>query len=478
VHIAQHRGVVYQQRHAFALRKPLHFVELLNAKHYGRVLSRGSDSRTKQAGEHQKAIHFDFLCNDHKPKISQVLNLPLFLSRRIRNGQQQGFSGLVHTIAVVTIALGLAAAIVSFSIMFGFQDAVKDKIYGVSGHLLITRFTMSNAAEEQPFFYDLDVVRQPENYNTVAHVQEYCHKPGLIKGNEEMLGILFRGIGRSFSEERFRPYLKKGRFLHLPDSGYAREVLLSQEIARTLAVDVGDDVTLHFFQNPPRFRKLKVVGVYETNLTEYFDRQMVLGDLRVVQRLNDWADSVAGGLQVFLKNPADAEAAQMEIGESMDYDLYIEKVSDRFHQVFEWLGLIGRQVNILLTIILTVVSVNMISVILILVMERTQMIGTLKALGATNVLVRKIFIFQGMQLIGKGLLWGNAVGLGLCWLQWKFQFLALNANDYYMSYVPISWHWPSVVLLNFLVFILVTLVLLVPSALVSRIHPIRAIRFD
>lgn len=391
---------------------------------------------------------------------------------------QQGFSGLINRIAVVTIALGLAAAIVSFLIMFGFQDTVKDKIYGVSGHLLVTRFTMSNAAEEQPFAFNLDVVRNPGQYPAVAHIQEYAHKPGLIKSKDEVLGILFRGVGRSFSTDRFAPYMKAGRFVHLPDSGYSREVVISTEIARKLEIALNDEITLHFFQNPPRFRKLTVVGLYETNLSEYFDGQMVMGDIRLVQRLNDWADSVAGGLQVYIHQPTDADAALTEIGERMDYDFYVEKTSDRYRTVFEWLGLITRQVNILLAVILAVVCVNMISVILILVMERTQMIGMLKALGASNRMVRAVFIYQGMQLIGKGLLWGNAVGLGLCALQWKFRILTLSANDYYMSYVPISWHWWPVVALNLLVFVLVTVVLLVPTAIISRIHPIRAIRFD
>jgi lipoprotein-releasing system permease protein len=162
----------------------------------------------------------------------------------------------------------------------------------------------------------------------------------------------------------------------------------------------------------------------------------------------------------------------------MDYDFFIEKTSDRYHSVFDWLALISRQVNILLAIILSVVCVNMISVILILVMERTQMIGMLKALGATNTMVRSMFVYQGMQLIGKGLLWGNVAGLGLCALQWKFRILTLSASDYYMSYVPISWHWITILMLNLLVFALVTIVLLVPTALIARIHPIRAIRFD
>jgi lipoprotein-releasing system permease protein len=198
----------------------------------------------------------------------------------------------------------------------------------------------------------------------------------------------------------------------------------------------------------------------------------------MVQRLNDWADSVAGGIQIYIKDPNKAEEALVEIGESMDYDLSIEKTSDTYYQVFEWLGLVNRQVIILLGIILTVVCVNMISVVLILVMERTQMVGMLKALGATNRTIQSVFIFNGVSLIAKGLLYGNLLGLGICYLQDRFKFIKLNPHDYYMSYVPISWNWPTVLVLNFAVFAIVTLVLLLPSAIVSRINPIKAIRFD
>jgi lipoprotein-releasing system permease protein len=285
-------------------------------------------------------------------------------------------------------------------------------------------------------------------------------------------------VGKSFDLNRFRENMVEGEFIHFPDSGYAREVVISREISNKIQAAVGDDIVIHFFQNPPRFRKLKVTGIYETNLADYFDSQMILGDLRLVQRLNDWADSVAGGIQVYIKNPELAEEALVNIGESMDYDLYIEKTSDTYMQVFEWLGLINRQVFILLGVILTVVCVNMISVVLILVMERTQMVGMLKALGATDKTIRSIFIYNGINLILKGLAFGNVLGLGLCYLQHRFKFVQLNPHDYYMRYVPISWNWEVVLLLNLAVFAIVTLVLLVPTAIVARINPIKAIRFD
>jgi lipoprotein-releasing system permease protein len=220
------------------------------------------------------------------------------------------------------------------------------------------------------------------------------------------------------------------------------------------------------------------VGIYETNLSDYYDSKIIIGDIRLISRLNDWADSVAGGLEVFVKDQKDIDLAYSTIGEDMDYDLYIEKVSDKYVQVFEWLGLVSRQVNILLVVILTVVCVNMISVVLILVMERTQMIGLLKSMGANNGMIRSIFVYSGVHLIAKGLLYGNAIGLGLCFIQYQFRLIQLNPHDYYMSFVPIGWDWGMVILLNLLVFAVVTIVLLVPTAIVSRINPIKAIRFD
>jgi lipoprotein-releasing system permease protein len=232
--------------------------------------------------------------------------------------------------------------------------------------------------------------------------------------------------------------------------------------------------------DPPRFRRLKISGIYETNLSDYFDNKIILCDLKLLQRLNNWPDSVAGGLQVFLKDskPERIQAAYENLIDGVPFDLYVEKTSDRYIQVFEWLNLITRQVNILLVIILSVVCVNMISVLLILVMERTAMIGLLKALGGTTKMIRRIFIYQGMNLILVGLIVGNLLGLGICFIQDQFKIVTLDARNYYMSYVPISWHWDIVVLLNLLVFTVVWVVLLIPVSAVSRINPIKAIRFD
>jgi lipoprotein-releasing system permease protein len=406
------------------------------------------------------------------------LNLSYFISKRISRDQKEGFASTIHKIAVASIGVGLGAAIVSFLIMLGFQENVKNRIYNFSGHLVITKFSMSNSMEETPLNINVDLYKYYSQLGYVRHMQEYAHKAGLVKTESEVLGVVVKGVGKTFDTATFKSNLIEGRFIHFPDSGYSHEVVLSKIIASKLNTKVGDQVTVHFFQNPPRFRRLKVTGIYETNLSEYFDGKVIMGDIRLISRLNDWADSVAGGLEVFVKDINKIEEAGMAMSEMIDYDMNIEPVSSKYIQVFEWLHLLSRQVNILLIIILIVVCVNMISIILILVMERTQMIGMLKALGASDKLIRTIFVYNGVSLIVKGLLLGNVIGLGLCYLQYQFKIVKLNPEDYYMSFVPISWHWEMVGILNLLTFLVVTIVLLLPTAIISRINPIKAIRFD
>lgn len=407
------------------------------------------------------------------------MNLPRFIAQRIRNSHG-AFANAVHKIAITSIAVGLAAAIISFLIMKGFQENVQDKVYSFSSHLNINRLSPNNSVEEPSFDINFDLVAHPEKYPFVDHVQEYAHKAGLAKTEDELLGVLLKGVGKSFDQARFSESMTEGHFITFPDSGYSRDIVISRIIADKLKLKTGDELVIHFFQNPPRFRKLHIAGIYETNLSDYFDNKIILCDLGMIKRLNNWPDSVAGGLQVYLKDssPPATQAAFETLVDTIPFELYIEKTSDRYVQVFEWLHLISRQVNILLVIILGVVCVNMISVVLILVMERTSMIGLLKALGGENGLVRKIFIHQGINLILVGLAVGNLLGLGICFLQDKFKFVKLDAKNYYISYVPVSWHWDIVILLNVLVFVVVWLVLLIPVGSVSRIQPIKAIRFD
>jgi lipoprotein-releasing system permease protein len=406
------------------------------------------------------------------------LNLSYFLAKRISSGHKSGLASAIYTIAIATLSIGLAASLIAFLIMEGFQSTVKNRVYSFSANILVTKLTLSNSMEEQPIDINIPLFRDPGQFPNVRHVQEFSHKTGLIKSADDVLGIVLKGVGRTFDQQAFGDNLVEGRFLTFPDSGYSREVVVSRAIANKIKIKTGDEIMVHFFQDPPRFRRLLVTGIYETNLSDYFDNKFILGDLRLIQRLNDWPDSVAGGLEVFVNDVDKVDETYTQIGEAMDFDLLTEKVSDKFIQVFEWLGLVSRQVKILLGVILIVVCVNMISVVLILVMERTQMIGLLKAMGSTERTIRSVFVYQGINLIFRGLLLGNVIGLGLCFLQDQFKWITLNPRDYYMSYVPVAWDWSMVLFLNALMFVVVSIVLWVPTAIISRIAPIKAIRFD
>ena len=406
------------------------------------------------------------------------MNLPYFISKRITGSDKGGFSGTIHKIAIASIAIGLAVMIISFLIMIGFRETVTNKIYNFSSHLIVTKYTSNDTFEEAPLSLNNELYDNYSEYGFIDHVQDYSHKAGLIKAEEEVLGIIFKGISERFDTVRFKPSLIEGRFLHFDDPSYSKEVLLSREIARKLNLSVNDDVIIHFFQNPPRVRRLKVVGIYETNLSEYYDNRFIIGDIRLIRGLNNWPDSVAGGLEIFVRNAGDLDEAESQVLRLMNYDMAVQKVSNKYIQVFDWLHLISRQVNIFLTIILLVVCVNMVSIILIMIMERTQMIGLLKAFGSSNGMIRRIFGYHGFGIIVRGLLIGNLLGLGLCLIQYYFKVIPLNPRDYYMSFVPIGWDWGIVLFLNVLTLVVVALIILIPTLVITRVDPIRSIRFD
>ncbi len=406
------------------------------------------------------------------------MNLSYFIAKRIADNEEQSFSSTIHKIAIGSIAVGLGAMIVSFLILRGFQDTVRDKIYSFSAHLQVTKYTLDNSFEEVPISLNTAIFTNPEDFPYVKHVQEYSHKAGLIKTEDEVLGVVFKGVSSRFDTANFDTNIVEGRFVNFDSKDYSKEVVISKVIADKLNIDLNEDILVHFFQNPPRVRRLTVVGKYETNLSEYYDNKFIIGDIDLIKRLNDWPDSLAGGLEVFVNDVNKVDDAEEALNASIPLDLYVEKVSDKYIQVFEWLFLISRQVNIFLGIILFVVCVNMISIILILIMERTQMIGLLKSFGGTDALIRRIFSYSGIQLIVKGLLLGNVLGLAICALQYYFQIIRLNPSDYYMSYVPISWNWDIVIALNLLTFVIVSLIVALPTAIIARIKPIKSIKFD
>ncbi|WP_026953845.1 ABC transporter permease [Algoriphagus vanfongensis] len=404
------------------------------------------------------------------------MNLSYFIAKRISFRRAGGFSSTIHKIAVGSLAIGLAVSIVSFMVLGGFQKTVAEKVYGFTGHYQVQRFTMSNAFEETPFSLQSDFAQSYQQLDFIDRVQSFAHKAALIKGDQEVEGVLMKGVGQDFDTLTFKNYLREGRLLQIPEEGTSNEIMVSSVIANRLQLEVGDRIILYFVQEPPRYRRVEVVGIYETYL-ENFDEKIILGELQTIRNLNGWSKDQIGGLELFVNSKPSDELIEA-ILDHLDFDLKLIDSQDKFLEIFDWLKLLDTNVYVFIGLIGFVAIFNMAAILFILIMERTQMIGLLKALGARNQQIRRIFFWNGMRILGRGLLIGNAIGLGIGLVQDLFHLIPLDPASYYMSYVPIDWNWPVFVGINFGIAGLTAAVLWIPVLIISRVNPIQSIRFD
>ncbi|WP_462250542.1 ABC transporter permease [Ekhidna sp.] len=436
------------------------------------------------------------------------MNLPFFISKRIAKESTGSFSSIINRVAVVSIGLGLAVLIIAFMVLFGFKKVIRDKVYSFSGHLIVNKYTLSTSFEEGSIVLDEDLIDALNNYPRITSYQPYAMKAALLKTKEEVHGVIVKGVDNSFDTVGFNKHIVEGRLPNFNADKYSTEVALSKRVSNYLELEVDDEVLIYFVQNPPRFRRLQISGIYETGLEE-FDEKIIIGDLDLVRRINSWPDSLAGGVEIFCDLTPSLDdylgllrhnlssivnlrfdeytndiqkyiltKAESELFNILDIDLYVDKVYDRYAQIFEWLNLLNRNVVILLGIILFVSGTSIISILLILIMERTKMIGMMKSLGATDKMIRSIFVYNGLRLVMRGLLWGNVIGVSIGLIQDHFKIIPLDAANYYMSHVPIVIDISTILFLNILILFLIGLTLLIPVAFISKVQPVKAIRFD
>lgn len=378
---------------------------------------------------------------------------------------------------MVSIAIGLALIMIAFCTLDGFKESVKNRIFSFGGHIRISKISSNQSLEETPLDNRRKFLESYRQVPSIKHVQMYVQKAGVIKAKEEVMGVIFKGIGQDYHAADFTDNMREGRFLELPKQGHSSEIVISQNIADKLQIQLQDSLVVFFIQEPPRFRKLKVVGIYETGM-DIFDDKMVLADMRLLQRLNQWGDSLVSGYEVRLKRFQEMPEATYAIDDLLDYDLQQESIIRKHLDIFEWLLLLDQNVVIFLGIILTVACFNIVSVLIIMMIERMQMIGILKALGADNRQIRKIFLYKGLLLMLRGFAWGNLAGLVICLLQDFFKIIPLDPKNYYMNHVPIAWDVPSLLLTNVGAFLLIMAAMLIPTTFIAGIKPIKAIRFD
>ncbi len=405
------------------------------------------------------------------------MNVARYISHKIDGGADSGsFTSSVTKIAIISIALGLAVMIVSFAILQGFRNEIQAKIFSFGAHLQISRYDTNNTMDVAPIGGPR-LMKRLHTFPAVKAAQPFARMTAIIKTREEVLGVVLKGISEEDGPSPMRQNLVAGKFVEFPDSAASDDILISRKVADKLRLQVGDKTLFYFIQNPPRVRPFIVKGIYSTGLDE-FDEVFVLGDIRHIRDLRAWPDSLVGGLEVELKSFPTLDRTADQLYEQLPYDLKIDKITDQYAQLFDWLQLLNRNVVIFLILIIFVATFNMVATIFIMILERTNMIGVLKAIGATDNQIRSMFFFRGLNLTIRGMLIGNLVGVGFCAVQYFFHVIPLDPENYYMDRVPIHWNGAMWAVLNVATFATSLLAVLIPTYLIARIRPVTAIKFD
>ena len=407
------------------------------------------------------------------------MNFSQFISRRIWSNNFSSFSSLISKIAIGGIVLGVTIILLSFFILNGFKNEIKDNVYSFSGHFNISKYTGKFSYKDNPLDLNIGLSSQLERLDYVKHFQSYILSPILIKSNsEDIEGVIFKGIDKNFNSNLFKNKIIEGNWMdYESDNEYSNEIVISKNLKKNLNAEIGDDVFLYFANNPPVYRKLKLKGVFETGMQE-FDNNFIFGDIVLLRKIYNWDNTLVSGVEVFVENQDDLELNYNDLKSKATFDEFIEKTDIKYIQVFDWLKLLDRNILIFFTLILLVASFNMISILLILIMERIRMIGILKALGSNNNQIKNIFLYNGLRVITLGLFLGNLISISLAVFQDKFKILKLDKTSYYMDYVPIGWDLYTLSKLNLLVFFVIFLVVFLPILIINRIKVLDSIKFS
>lgn len=414
------------------------------------------------------------------------MNLELFIAKKIHfnNDGERKVSPPAIRIATLGVALGLAIMILAVAIVIGFKHEVSGKVIGFGSHIQISGFSNNASFETLPIGVS-DSLRNALNQNPeISYIETFGTKPGILKTDDEFMGIALKGVGMDYDWSFFEQNLIQGTLPLLSDSVTSNEILVSQYIADKLHLKVGDPILCYFIENNIRARRFKIAGIYQTNFTEY-DKLFIIGDVRHVQKLNQWESDQYSGIEVKLKDFSKLD----EVSENLYFELmnhtdkygeqyFVRSVRELNPQLFNWLDLLDMNVWVILILMSVVAGFTMISGLLIIILERTNMIGVLKALGATNYSIRKTFMYVSLFLVGKGMMWGNIIGIFLCLFQSYFKIIKLDPNVYYIPAVPIELNLGYILLLNIACLIVSLLMLIGPSYLVSLIRPAKSIKFE
>lgn len=410
------------------------------------------------------------------------MNYELFVAKRIIAGKEykSSISSPIIKIAITAIASGLIIMMISVATGAGLQEKIRDKMSGFKGHIQITNYDNNNSdvsvapvSTIQPFYPKFETI------DGIKNVQVFANKTGLIRTKTDFEGVVFKGVSTDYDWTFFNEYLVEGRLPNF-DQKRTRDVLLSRTMVDRLNLKLNDTIRVSFFKSdvkkPPSTYKLIIVGIYSTGFIE-FDKNMMIGDIREVRRLNRWAPNQVGGFEVIIDDFDELNEKGNEVYQYIGSTMDAQTITSNYPTIFEWIELFDNNIWFIIAIMILVAGINMITALLVLILERIPMIGILKSLGSSNWSIRKVFLYNASYLILKGLMWGNIIGLTILFLQHQFGFITLDPENYYVSEVPIHLDVLSLVLLNLGTLVLCFLMLILPSIVITKIQPSKSIRF-
>ncbi len=417
------------------------------------------------------------------------MNVNLYIARRIFSDKEnrKSLSHRIVNIALLGIILGLVVLILSVAIVTGYKTEVGRKVIGFGSHLQIVNLDSNQSFETAPISSNQPFLQELKKIDGIRHIQVFATKPGIIRTDDAIQGVVLKGIGPDFDWSFFQENKVAGEPFHVQDTARSNKVWVSKQMADLLKLKLGDDLSMFFIHETeavPRQRKFELAGIYKTSLDE-FDRMFVLVDINHIRKLNSWKNNEVSGFEIlvddFKKLPEQEKAVHHLLLRNTSQDapiLQVVSIKEKYRHIFDWLGLLDMNVWVILTLMVLVAGFNMVSSLLVIILERTQMIGILKAMGAHNWSIRKVFLYFSVLLILKALTWGNLLGISLCLLQKYTHLLKLDPTSYYLEYVPVNLNVAHLILLNLGTIVITMLMLLLPSYFITKISPEKSIRFE
>ena len=414
------------------------------------------------------------------------MNLPFFIAKRIYSdqGDKRKVSRPAIRIATIGVAIGLAVMIVTVSVVLGFKHTIRDKVVGFGSHIQVQNMLTFLSTDTYPILINDSVNRSYEQIEGVKHVERYAYSQGILKTDDDFLGVVFKGVGPEYDMDFLSQHMTEGEIPVFSDTASTNKILVSKMIADKLRLKAGDRIFAYFIGESVRTRRFTISGIYQTNMTR-FDETLCFTDLCTTRKLNDWEEDQCSGAEITvndfdrLQATADIFIDKVNRRTDKDYNTYSSQtIYEAYPQVFNWLELLDINVWIILVLMVCVAGFTMISGLLIIILERTQMIGVMKALGARNKTIRHTFLWFAAFIIGQGLLLGNVLGIGIIALQKYTGLVKLDPQTYYVSEAPMEVNIPLFVLLNIATLIICVFVLIAPSFLISHIHPAKSMRYE